>query len=268
MDWTTLVCQLACIQNLTQTYGSFAASWSITNELAYYLFYGVLVSITVRRRGRACWVGIVCCVLIAALMQYAYMAKIWTRTALSVGLLFGLGVNWFLGVLVAIDRETLVRSPLVEPASRSWPLVLGVAMALRMDGRFPLQGIYLLCGVAFTLMLVRFLCQSTTSRQAPEPRWLASSAKVLGLASYPTYLFHGPVIMLTGAVLIRWHLDWDWRLTWLVLIGAGTATGIAFGHFAEAPIMAWRARWLERVREAGELEPKRTQAGLPPVATT
>ena len=32
--------QVFLVQNLSQTYGSFAPSWSITNEVFYYLFYG------------------------------------------------------------------------------------------------------------------------------------------------------------------------------------------------------------------------------------
>lgn len=48
--------QLFLVQNLTQTFGSFAPSWSITNEMFYYVFYGAIVCIALKQRIRpACW---------------------------------------------------------------------------------------------------------------------------------------------------------------------------------------------------------------------
>ena len=37
------------IQNLTQTFGSYAPSWSITNEVFYYVFFGLLTFAVARR---------------------------------------------------------------------------------------------------------------------------------------------------------------------------------------------------------------------------
>ena len=45
----TLVAQLLFVQNLTQTFGSYAPSWSITNEMFYYLFYGIVVAVALKR---------------------------------------------------------------------------------------------------------------------------------------------------------------------------------------------------------------------------
>ena len=39
---SVLISQFFVVQNLIQTYGSFASSWSITNELIYYALYGLL----------------------------------------------------------------------------------------------------------------------------------------------------------------------------------------------------------------------------------
>ena len=40
--WRRFVAQVLMVQNLSQTFGSFAASWSITNEVFYYVLYGLL----------------------------------------------------------------------------------------------------------------------------------------------------------------------------------------------------------------------------------
>ena len=72
----------------------------------------------------------------------------------------------------------------------------------------------------------------------------------LGLSSYPTYLFHGPVLMLTGWVILHAKLNLDWRLIWAVTTGGAIASGIALGYLAERPILAWRAALLRRKERA------------------
>jgi peptidoglycan/LPS O-acetylase OafA/YrhL len=72
--------------------------------------------------------------------------------------------------------------------------------------------------------------------------------EMLGLASYPTYLFHGPLLLLVGSAILRWKLVSDWRLTWLILVSVGISTGIALGYLAERPIMNRRAAFLSRLR--------------------
>ena len=42
VEGQVLVGQLVLIQNVTETFGSFAPSWSITNEAFYYVLYGLL----------------------------------------------------------------------------------------------------------------------------------------------------------------------------------------------------------------------------------
>ena len=59
---TSLPCQLFVIQNFTQTFGSFAPSWSITNEVFYYLFYGLLVAARHDGAGAPAMVGMAICV--------------------------------------------------------------------------------------------------------------------------------------------------------------------------------------------------------------
>ena len=100
-------------------------------------------------------------------------------------------------------------------------------------------------GLAFALMLIRFLgadrAAAGPSRSGSlAPRTTAIIAG-LGLASYPTYLFHGPIMMAVGSIMIRSAMVLDWRWTWLVLASSGIAFGIVGGYLVEAPIMTWRA---------------------------
>ncbi len=186
------------------------------------------------------------CIAVGILMQIIYQAGDRSGYSLSTGLLFGLGINWFLGVLVAVHADRLAKSVWAGRLARVWPLVLLVAIALRYDLRFPLQGVYLLCGVGFTLMLIRFFSTSRATDPTARPETSSRAIAMLGLSSYPTYLFHGPVIMLVGAAVLRWHLCDDWRVTWLLMVGTGILAGLALGVLVERPIMSWRSQWLKR----------------------
>ena len=59
------------------------------------------------------------------------------------------------------------------------------------------------------------------------------------------YLFHGPLLMLIGSILIRLNLAVDWRITWGVLVAIGLVSGLAMGWWIERPFMAWRSAWLK-----------------------
>lgn len=246
-----LVSQLFVIQNFTQTYGSFAPSWSITNELFYYLFYGGLACLAARGRARPAWVGMGICLVIATVMQTLQLTVVRSPIVSSTGHLFGLGINWFLGVLVAVHGDALARSRTAQLAARAWLPIVLATMAARYAGWLPIQAMYLISGAAFALMLVRLLGTPETTLKSAENAWAERTASWLGLSSYPTYLFHGPLIVLLGSALLRGELSISsCFLTWVVLTAAGIASGILLGFVAERPIMEWRLQFLRRLRRA------------------
>jgi peptidoglycan/LPS O-acetylase OafA/YrhL len=245
-----LIAQLLIIQNLTWTYGSFAPSWSITNEMFYYLFYGAVVFVALRRGIRPTILGMSFCFVLALVLDWAYFFGYRTGYVRSPGLLFGLGIIWFQGAMVAEHREWLRNSRIAHILSAIWPFVLLMAIAMWYVQSTHLQIVYLILGAAFTLMLMRFVVTEPSSRKQTSQSFRRAIIHHLGLSSYPTYLFHGPIVMLTGSAILRWNLVSDWRLTWLILTGVGIGTGIILGHIAERPIMTWRAEYLKRWRQS------------------
>jgi peptidoglycan/LPS O-acetylase OafA/YrhL len=256
----TLLSQLFVLQNLTQTFGAFAPSWSITNELFYYAFYGLLCGLAVGRGDRPARVGMAICLVVATAMQTLYYTTAHTPVVLGFGMLFGLGINWFLGVLVAVHAPMLARSGLARGVARLWPALLVLAMVWHADAQLPKGGCFLICGAAFALMLIGF--QRTEEETRGAAPWLTKGTTWMGMSSYPTYLFHGPLIMLLGSVNMRWGLVSDWRLTWLILSVVGIATGIVLGFVAERPIMIWRSGLLRRMKSSGEGAPRRVPAPM------
>jgi peptidoglycan/LPS O-acetylase OafA/YrhL len=96
-------------------------------------------------------------------------------------------------------------------------------------------------------MLVRFVVTDPPTPPDEARRGTPRVVEMLGLASYPTYLFHGPLLMLVGSAILRWRLVTDWRVTWAILVLVGLSSGIALGYLAERPIMRWRAALLRRI---------------------
>ncbi len=259
---STLLGQLLVVQNLTQTYGSFAPSWSITNEMFYYLLYGGIVCVALKRGIRPTTLGMVLCMVLAVALDWVYFRAVRTAYVRSSGLLFGLGIIWFQGALVAEYRQSLRGSRLARTVSAGWIPVLIAAMAMWYSQNVHLQVVYVMLGMAFTLMLVRFVAFEPEARSVPDRGRSGALIRMLGLASYPTYLFHGPIVMLTGSAILRWQLISDWRVTWLVLCSVGIGSGVLLGELAERPIMAWRAGYLRRLKQVSR-HPVRKGGGTP-----
>ncbi|MFO0910173.1 MAG: acyltransferase [Isosphaeraceae bacterium] len=261
---TTLAQQVAVIQNLTETYGSYAPTWSITNEAFYYIFYGLIVAACAgRSTARPAWVGLALCLATAIVTQALYATVARTPLVYGLGMLLGLGMIWFWGVLVAVHGATLIRIPGVKLLTRTWPILVVGVMAWQYAG-LPLQGLYLISGVAFTLMLLGFLDAPPAPASAAKGTRRAWIIETLGLMSYPMYLVHGPLMLLVGSCILRWRWIDDWRITFVVLTVVGLGSGVALGWLVEKPLMARRAAWLKRLDNGS----KRAVGSAPVAAPT
>jgi len=254
LDATGLVSQLFMVQYLTETFGSYASSWSLTNEVFYYALYGFLAYLMAGRSARPAWVGLGVCAAVAVVAQVLYVTVGHNRAVYRTGGLFGMGVLWFQGALVAVHGKEWVKVAWVRRAARLWPAALAFVIAWK-TALMPPHGMYLFSGAAFSLMLLHLIA---TSPAEPAPagagRWRAGLVTTLGLASYPTYLFHGPILMLVGSWVMRWGGISDWRVTCLLLLAVGLALGPPLGWLLERPMMARRASWLRGLGARGSRE--------------
>jgi peptidoglycan/LPS O-acetylase OafA/YrhL len=249
IDSGTFLQQLFLTQGFTQTLGAFAASWSITNEVVYYVVFGLVAAVFGATRSRPATVGLALTVGAGLALQAIDRAGFHHPVVPKAALLFGLGSIWFLGALTAVHADRLPGVPGLPTLARLWPLALATSMAMWYDGRVQQRNVYLTSGLAFTLMLIHFSIQERaggrSASRAPRPY-----TAFLGLVSYPVYLFHGPVLLAFGAVV-----EWSGAAAplWL-LYPAGTVIGIGcclpLGRLAERPLLAWRAGVLKRLRTA------------------
>lgn len=242
-----LLGQVFAVQGVSETFGSFAPSWSITYELAYYLLYGLLAW---NAKGRASYplrLGIVTSLVIASTCDVYYFGVHKSLVVMRLGLVFGMGLTWFLGAWISAYRERLARSAAIQAFGRTWPIFLALGLVFRCINN-GLQFSFLFSGLAFGLLLVRFLGDERSGGSKEESPWVEKRCQELGLSSYPMYLFHGPVILLVGALLTRFGLLVDWRLTWTIASLSGILFGVILGFVLERPFMAWRSALLRRWR--------------------
>src|SRR5262249_40506120 len=167
---STFLGQLVMVQNLTETFGAFASSWSITNEVFYYLFYGLLAWLFAGREARPAWTGLCLCLASAVVGQALYVGFGRNSYVYSAGMLLGLGTLWFLGALAAIHGRDLMQRAWVRRLAALWPAALAVAIVWKML-HLPPHGTYLIAGWAFTLMLLDFLRSPTADPPDGVGRW-------------------------------------------------------------------------------------------------
>ncbi len=129
--------QLIFAQRFFQTFGSFAPSWTITYELFYYVFFGLLAALTTRFRGRPAWHGMALCVVLGGIMQWLYLHGEKNGLTLHVGQIFGLGSVWFMGALIAVHGPALARLRPARVVATSWPLILASAVAAEGQRSLP-----------------------------------------------------------------------------------------------------------------------------------
>ena len=208
-----------------------------------------LVCFSLKRGIRAVKLGMIVCLAVAVPMDLLYFGWIRSRFVARRGFALRTGNILVLGAFVAEYRDALRSSPLAKSVVPFLAVALGGCRRDVVFSARPSPGG--VCGARDRLHRdVGSHCggRRVVSRAGTTVVDRLRLVRMLGLASYPTYLFHGPLLLLVGSAILRWKLISDWRLTWLILVSVGISTGIALGYLAERPIMTWRAAFLSRFR--------------------
>jgi len=254
LDLSALAGQVVLAQGVLQSFGAFAASWSITNEAAYYLLFGLIAAACVPLRARPAVVGMAICTAGGLALQLAYRV---TRdpVAMRAGMLVGLGAVWHLGALVADYAPRLAATGRIAGLARAWPAALAATMALHISRRSYQEFVFVAAGVSFAMMLVHFVVRDGEARASgsPPPDAPRRLPVELGLASYPIYLFHGPLLIAFGTAVGASGPAPPWWAVWPSAALFALGGCLPLGRLLERPLLAWRSGVMERVaaRERG-----------------
>lgn len=248
--WASFLASLVMLQLFTQPFPSFAPSWSLTNEMAYYLVWPLGLKLTGGSSKRAVLLlGAGTLAVTAALVAIwkvmqggrddSLLIPCWGISALFVIWLAGawLGTEW------ARFRDWTGRHAWL--VSWVWlALVWGLVAVLQFR-----QGPAALLMVASYLAIPGFMILIAGGHGAR----LDASARMqrlaawLGLLSYPCYILHKPLMWMTDTLLVPalpHGLSASPVLRIVVLILPPLLAVSLIGPLLERRVMAWRRRVL------------------------
>ena len=225
-DWIAVLGQLLLFQNVLiglGTFGAFAATSTVAFEVQYYWLWAIRIRFF---RNRALPIIVLVLVfLVTPLLTRSH----WVLTN-DVCLFWG---YWLIGAYAYHYRDVLLRQPIIRMMAQIGYLWVMLFMACYLFIPAPvLAKKYWLLSLLFALWLLK---EARTDPSASRRRFAA----LLGDASYPVFIMHGPVGILTAWALNAWAVE-DFYLRYVSLLGATAAVSLMIVFLLERPLMRWR----------------------------
>lgn len=225
-DWTTVLAQLLLVQNVLiglGTFGAFAATSTVAFEVWYYLLWTIRIRFF---RTRALpFIVLVLVLLLTPLLGGSH----WILSK-DVGLFLG---YWLIGAYAWHYRHALLRQPAIRVMARYgqvWVLIF-MACYLLVPATV-LAKFYWLLSLLFALWLLK---EEPPNPTVPNRRFAA----LLGDASYPVFIMHGPAGILMAWVLNAWAVE-SFYLRYAILLFVTAAVSLTIVFLLERPLMKWR----------------------------
>ena len=216
-------------------FASFAATFTITHEVTYYLIWTLRIRFP--KYSPTFWC--VCLSLVLFLISFRidhYGDRFY--------LILRYSPLWFVGALVYARYSVLKNIPLLAFLSRYSYILLAVVLAPYLVEELDLgRGWFFVLAWVFALNLLK----------SPAGNSALISARVthfMGDISYPMFLIHGPVAMITAFALNSFGVS-NFYLHFAMVIVITVTSAAVFTIFVERPILHWRKRKIS----AGHDEP-------------
>lgn len=259
VPWPQIGASLFMMQILTATVPTFQASWSLSNEMAYYVVWPASLSLAGRNGRRAFLVSLAAMLaVLAGIMvlwkllhraeQSCFIGGVWAVAVLYPVWVVGawLAMNWE-AVQARVTRRIWLASIVLCLVSESLLAVLKFkgypSWSIHMAGWSSIPGLVLLLAGA------RHARLSARGWARPVSRWL-------GQLSYPCYVLHLQLLfMLDHWMFGRAGDGWSQQpiVRSLLLLAPVFLLLAWLGPRVERRLMAWRARVIASARTAASL---------------
>ncbi|KAA3652426.1 MAG: acyltransferase [Proteobacteria bacterium] len=220
--------QLFLLQNVIHgvgTFGAFAATSTVAFEVWYYWLWALRIKFFKQR-------ALPLLLLAAVLLLTPKAVRLQSSLTADFCLFWG---YWLIGSYAFHYREALMSSKGVRLLARHSYLLLGLFMASYLIFPAPvLAKKYWLLAFLFALCLLK------EERPDPSPS-SRRFATLLGDASYPVFIMHGPAGILAAWGLDAWVVN-DFYLRYAALLGVTAAVSLIVVFILERPLMKWRRR--------------------------
>lgn len=250
LPWHQVWSSLFMVQILTSSFPTFQTSWSLSNEMAYYIIWPLALILCRRNGARAFRVSVV--IMLAAVAGILILWKVFHRMEQSRFLegLWDVLVAypvWAVGAWLAINWDEI--SARVTP--RIWlfsMLLCVVAECVLVWQRFHDYPMWVDNWASWTSIpgLMLFIAGSRHARLSTRS-WAPRVCRWLGQFSYPSFVLHFQLF-----VMLDWWLSAKYGgelfhrpiLRSLILLAVVFPCVAAVGPFLERRVMAWRFRVL------------------------
>ncbi|MHC5740423.1 MAG: acyltransferase family protein [Nostoc sp.] len=236
-----LISQIFVIQNLTETYGCYAPSWSITNEICYYALHGIFLTVFHRSKIPVPLFGLIFCLLGSCAFLYSYTLTDY-KFLFNVFLLLLLGSVWYCGVVVAFYHQKILQIYFIRIISNYWLAMLLIVLIVDYYRMLHPQLRNLSLWIVFSAMLLSFIHHSNPRSYFCRKTVLTNFCKELGISSYPIYLIHGSLIILLASNIV---FD-SWLKAWLLFSLTSVICGWLAKDILEKPVMNWKSNVLRQ----------------------
>ncbi len=254
VPWPQIGASLVMLQIFTATVPTFQASWSLSNEMAYYIIWPLALMLMGRNGRRAFTASLF--VMLSVVAGIFVMWKVFHRMeescfvggAWAVAVLYPvwavgawLAMNWD-ATRARVTRRLWLSSIFLCMASESLLAVMKYkgypAWATHMAGWSSIPGLVLFVAGAHHLRL------ASRAWAKPVTRWL-------GQVSYPCYLLHLQLLFLLDYCVVSGLFSGPTPrpvLRSLLLLAPVALVLAVVGPFLERRFMAWRARLIANTR--------------------
>lgn len=229
---------LVFLQGLIATYGSYSPSWSITNEVFYYIAWPAALIMMRRNVLRSfivsAFIAIILTVGFYSLWKISgfpieiFRISLWTIPLCS--------LMWFMGALCKHYHGVITCNSVYLILDKwRWPIVILWIIWANTLAYLELSLIARIILNPFSYIIVPLLVLANwrVPTNPESTRWFAD-------VSYPLYLFHGPILALVSSIIFTFHPSTP--ALWTALVSGASALAIS------GTIGVWLERRFMKIR--------------------
>ncbi len=219
---------------LAAAFGAFASSFTITHEVFYYIYWGILRGQIQRTHDALQLTRAALLSSVGFLVGY-YLLK---NIAYPMSLIFYYSLPWLLGTQVYQHYHSLANHSIVRNICSVWPFFLLLILSGYAIGFATQRYWFLVLAIIFSMMIIQ------ANEDTSYFTILSNRSRFLGYLSYPLFLVHGPIAMFVAFLInqTQWHLDF--HHFFFILISSTLAGATLITYSIEKPWLILRNHWL------------------------
>ncbi len=219
---------------LAAAFGAFASSFTITHEVFYYFYWGILREHIKRTHNNLQLTRVTLVSSIVFLLAYFLLKNF----AYPMSLIFYYALPWLLGTQLYQHYNLLANHYIVKTLCSMWPLFLLLVLSGYAFGWATQRYWFLVLAMIFSMMIIQ------TNEETSYYSIFGNLSRYLGYFSYPLFLVHGPIAIFVAFLINQTTWHFEFHQLFFLLICSAIAGATLITYFVEKPWLIYRSLWL------------------------